>query len=80
MIPCQEIIFLIILILTFQFNLQVEKRQRVGAKCEKEIDNDLFFGSRMNLWGVFSIHTMTVVEGNNFIRPDYPERMHLILL
>lgn len=41
---------------------------------EKEIDNDLYYGSRMNLSEVFSGHTITVVEGNNFNHPDYPDR------
>jgi len=50
------------------------KKATGRALFEKELDNDLYFGSRMNLSDVYSGHTITVVEGNNFNHPDHPER------
>jgi len=41
---------------------------------EKEINNDLFFGSRFNLTEATSSGNVTVMEGLNRNHPDYPDR------
>jgi RNA polymerase sigma factor (sigma-70 family) len=41
---------------------------------EKEIDNDLRFGSRFTISNVVSSGNLSVLEGPNFNHPDHPDR------